>query len=199
MTPEQSMLLYLAECKIHAEVFNQSLVDIQKHLPLSAKAKIDKDTLRILDQIAYRFAKLQDSMGEKVLPLILVLAQEPIAANSTFVEKLNRLERIGAIPSTEGWKKLRVARDAIAHEYPDDPELRISAINRFMEEAAQMRALYQTVHDYINVHFPHLKDKTKRAFQPLCITPFHLIYNPFFLASISLRAAFPSQKRGPSV
>ena len=104
MTPEQSMLIYLAECEIHAEVLNQGLVDIQKHLPLSARAEIDKDTLRILDQIAYRFAKLQDSMGEKVLPLILVLAQEPIAANSTFVEKLNRLERIGAIPSTEEWK-----------------------------------------------------------------------------------------------
>ena len=161
MTPEQSMLIYLAECEIHAEVLNQGLVDIQKHLPLSARAEIDKDTLRILDQIAYRFAKLQDSMGEKVLPLILVLAQEPIAANSTFVEKLNRLERIGAIPSTEEWKKLCVARNAIAHEYPDDPELRISAINRFMEGASQMRVLYQTVHDYINVHFPHLKDKMK--------------------------------------
>ena len=100
-------------------------------------------------------------MGEKVLPLILVLAQEPIAANSTFVEKLNRLERIGAIPSTEEWKKLRVARNAIVQEYPDDPELRISAINRFMEGASQIRELYQTVHDYINVHFLHLKDKLK--------------------------------------
>jgi uncharacterized protein with HEPN domain len=65
----------------------------------------------------------------------------------------NCLERINAIPSTEAWKKLRVARNAIAHEYPDDPELRISAINRFMEGASQMRELYQTVHDYINAHF----------------------------------------------
>ncbi len=153
MSPEQSMQIYLTECKIHAKVLNQSLVDIQKHLPLSANIEIDKATLRILDQIAYRFAKLQYSMGEKVLSLILVLAQEPLAANATFVEKLNRLERIGAIPSAEEWKKLRVARNAIAHEYPDDPELRISAINRFMEGASQMSVLYQAVHEYIDAHF----------------------------------------------
>ncbi len=152
MNPEQSMRIYLAECGIHARVLNKGLLDIEKYLPFSVKVEIDSDTLRILDQIAYRFAKLQDSMGEKVLPLILVLAQEPIAASATFAEKLNRLERIGAIPSTEEWKKLRVARNAIAHEYPDDPEMRISAINRFMEGALQMSVLYQTVYEYIGAH-----------------------------------------------
>ena len=159
MTPEQSMRIYLAECEIHAEVLKQGLIDLQKYLPLSIKVEIEKDTLRILDQIAYRFAKLQDSMGEKVLPLILVLAQEPIAVNATFVEKLNRLERIGAIPSADEWKKLRIARNAIAHEYPDDPELRISAINRFMEGALQMSVLYQIVYKYIDAHFPDFKSQ----------------------------------------
>ncbi len=47
--------------------------------------------------------------------MILVSAKGLIAANSTVVEKLNQLERISAIPSTEGWKKLRVTRNAIAH------------------------------------------------------------------------------------
>ena len=161
MNPEQSMRIYLAECEVHSEVLNQGLVDVQKYLPLSAKAEIDKEALRILDQIAYRFAKLQDSMGEKILPLILVQAQEPIAESATFVEKLNRLERIGVIPSAEEWKKLRVARNAIAHEYPDDPELRTSAINRFLVGASQMKALYQTVHEYIDANFPHLKRNDK--------------------------------------
>ncbi len=153
---------YLAECEIHAEVLKYSLLDSQKCLPFSIKVEIDKDALRILDQIAYRFAKLQDSMGEKVSPLILVLAQEPVAANATFVEKLNRLERIGAIPSAEGWKKLRVSRNAIAHEYPDDPEMRISAINRFMAGASQMSVLHQSVQKYINMHFPGIKKQGKK-------------------------------------
>lgn len=161
MSPEQSMRNYLAECEVHAEVLNQGMADVQEHLPLSAKTEINKDTLRILDQIAYRFAKLQDSMGEKVLPLILVQAQEPIAESATFAEKLNRLERIGAIPSAEEWKTLRVARNAIAHEYPDDPEMRASAINRFLEGASRMSALYQTVHEYIDTNFPYLKKQDR--------------------------------------
>lgn len=153
MTPEQSMRTYLAECSLHAEILNEGLVDAKAWTPLSSGILIEKEMLRILDQIAYRFAKLQDSMGEKVMPLILELAQETVPANATFVEKLNRLERIGAIPSADEWKKFRIVRNALAHEYPEDPELRVSAINRFLEGAAALSALYRFVREYITVHF----------------------------------------------
>lgn len=156
MTPEQSMRVYLAECSLHAEVLDEGLVDAKKWMPLSVGTLLDKELLRILDQIAYRFTKLQDSMGEKVLPLILELAQEPVSSSATFAEKLNRLERIDAIPSAEEWKKLRVARNAVAHEYPDDPELRTSAINRFLAGAIKLSSLYQFVMRYVAGHFPEL-------------------------------------------
>jgi hypothetical protein len=156
MTPEQSMQIYLAECALHAEVLNEGLADVNKWMPLMVSKRLDKELLRILDQIAYRFTKLQDSMGEKVLPLILVLAQEPISSGAMFVEKLNRLERIGAIPSSEEWKQLRVARNAVAHEYPDDPELRTSAINRFLTGAKQLSSMHLFVTQYITSHFPAL-------------------------------------------
>ncbi len=99
MIPAQLMRIYLAECALHAEVLAEGLVDARKWLPLTVDNLSDKALQRILDQIAYRFSKLQDSMGEKTLPLILELAQEPISSSATFVEKLNRLERLGAIPS----------------------------------------------------------------------------------------------------
>jgi len=101
MKPEQLMQSYLAECALHANVLDEGLSDIRHWTPFLTNSVIDKELLRILDQIAYRFTKLQDSMGEKLMPLILVLAQEPIPENVTFAEKLNRLERIGAIPSAE--------------------------------------------------------------------------------------------------
>ena len=156
MTPEQSMRIYLAECALHAEVLEEGLRDANYGMPVSANRLADKTLLRILDQIAYRFTKLQDSMGEKILPLILVLAQEPILSSATFAEKLNRLERLGAIASVEEWKKLRVARNAITHEYPDDPELRLVAIKRFLDGAANLSLLYRFVAHYIATHFPEL-------------------------------------------
>ncbi|MHB9019204.1 MAG: hypothetical protein ACYC3O_13670 [Burkholderiales bacterium] len=156
MTPEQSMRIYLTECAVHAEVLEEGLHDASYAMPMSADRLADKALLRILDQIAYRFTKLQDSMGEKILPLILVLAQEPILSSATFAEKLNRLERLGAIPSVEEWKKLRVARNAITHEYPDDPEMRLIAIKRFLDGAANLSLLYRSVTEYIMTHFPGL-------------------------------------------
>jgi hypothetical protein len=154
MTSEQLMHIYLAECALHAEILNEGLSDASEWSPLSINSLIDKKMLRILDQIAYRFTKLQDSMGEKVLPLILVLAQEPIPESITFAEKLNRLERIGAISSAEEWKRFLIVRNALAHDYPDDPELRASAINSFIEGAVNLTALYKYVKGYISLHFP---------------------------------------------
>lgn len=158
MMPDQSMRIYLSECGLHSSVLEEGLNDAKMWMPLLPATPVEKQMLRILDQIAYRFAKLQDSLGEKVMPLILELAQETIPANATFVEKLNCLERIGAIPSAEEWKKFRIVRNALAHDYPDEPELRTSAINRFLEGAANLIALYQFVRAYIEAHFPGVNE-----------------------------------------
>lgn len=150
------MRIYLSECRLHVEVLAEALAETRQWLPFTPDSvqHIEKVQLRILDQVAYRFTKLQDTMGQKVLPTILDLAQEPIAPDATFAEKLNWLERMGALPSAEEWKRLRVARNAIAHEYPDDPELRASAINRFIDGAMRLNALYEFVHKYLLEHFP---------------------------------------------
>ncbi len=151
------------ECRLHTGVLAEALEEARTWLPFSAETvqHLTKEQLRILDQIAYRFTKLQDTMGQKVLPTILELAQEPIAPDATFAEKLNWLERMGALPSAEEWKKLRVARNAIAHEYPDDRDLRASAINRFFAGAIQLNALHKFVSRYLLEHFPSLGDSYK--------------------------------------
>ena len=51
-------------------------------------------------------------------------------------------------------EKFHVVRNALAHDYPDDPELWTSAINRFLEGAASLSALYRFISEYVGVHFP---------------------------------------------
>lgn len=106
MTPERLMRIYLGECSLHSGVLAEALTEARKWLPFSASTvqHITQEQLRVLDQMAYRFTKLQDTMGQKVLPAILDLAQEPISPDATFAEKLNWLERMGALPSSEEWK-----------------------------------------------------------------------------------------------
>ena len=64
----------LTECGSHAQVLAQALSEVQVWLPFDAiaVARIDRVQRRLLDQIAYRFGKLQDSLGEKFLPGLLL-------------------------------------------------------------------------------------------------------------------------------
>jgi hypothetical protein len=69
------MRIYLDECRLHAGVLAEAIEEVRIWLPFSAETvqHLTKEQLRILDQIAYRFTKLKDTMGQKVLPTILEL------------------------------------------------------------------------------------------------------------------------------
>jgi hypothetical protein len=136
----------LAECRLHADVLVQAWQEVQVLLPFDAAtaSAIRPEQRRLLDQIAYRFGRLQDSLGEKLLPGLLVLAQEPIAPEATFAEKLQRLERLGAVDSANDWKLLREMRNALAHDYPDAPELQAAWLNRLVASIPILLAMAQT-------------------------------------------------------
>lgn len=86
--------------------------------------ELDKDTyyaltleqIAITDQYVYRFAKLQDLMGEKLFKLTLEYVGENIERLS-FIEILNKLEKLGIIKSAEVWLKLIEGRNKITHDY----------------------------------------------------------------------------------
>ena len=82
----------LTECDLHAQGLAQAPAEVQTLLPFVAiaVARIDPAQRRLLDQIAYRFGKLQESLGEKVWPGLLLAAQEPVAPEATFVSVRER-------------------------------------------------------------------------------------------------------------
>jgi uncharacterized protein with HEPN domain len=60
------------------------------------------------------------------------------------VQKLQRLERLGAVPSVEQWKLLREVRNALAHEYPDHPALQAAAWTRLRDAAGRLIEAWHT-------------------------------------------------------
>jgi hypothetical protein len=54
------------------------------------------------DQLIYRFSQLQDTIGNKLFPLILDGLGE-YAPNMPFIDILNSLEKLSIIESTEQW------------------------------------------------------------------------------------------------
>lgn len=146
----------LVECELHVDLLCDALAEAEAWLPVTVSmlTNIDKNQRRILDQLAYRFAKLQDTLGQKVLPAILMIAQEPIDPDATFAEKLNWLERMGVIPSADEWRQLRLARNAIAHEYPDEPDVRVSQLNLFVAAVSRLCQVFSGINAYLVQHFP---------------------------------------------
>lgn len=136
------------ECELHAKILAEDLDEHgdSEYSAASIEA-LSKARLRLLDQMAYRFTKLQATLGEQVLPMLLDLAEEPLAPDAPFAQKLQRLERIGIIPSAEQWRELRIARNTIAHEYPDAPELKAAALNQFVRSAADLLQFWEHVAD----------------------------------------------------
>ncbi|MGF1616081.1 MAG: hypothetical protein ACFCVA_19810 [Gammaproteobacteria bacterium] len=67
----------LHECQHHAAVLHQARIEIgNKRFAPESVDDISSETLRLLDQLAYRFGKLQDTLGLRVLPGILDLSEE---------------------------------------------------------------------------------------------------------------------------
>lgn len=138
----------LAECEPHAAVLERDRSLLPGHFGPELAAELPDDLRMVLDQAAFRFMKLQDALGEKVLPGLLDETLDPLPAQSPFAQKLQRLERLGAIPSAHEWRVLREVRNALAHDYPDNPALQAASINRFLKGLESLLQAWRWVRRY---------------------------------------------------
>lgn len=133
-------------CQTHAERLRWSMQHLADKKPFTATrlSELTDVELAIFDQFIVRFSKLQDAMGAKLLPAVIELTHEEGELN-TFIDKLNRLEKIGALDSVEQWLKLREMRNQFAHDYPDDPEIQSALLNKAFGMAEQLLQCLQHV------------------------------------------------------
>jgi len=73
--------------------------------------------VRLLDQILYRFSKLQDAVGERLIPATLASLAEPFE-DRPMRDRLDRLEGLGWLDALQ-WLEWRGVRHRLAHEYRD--------------------------------------------------------------------------------
>lgn len=135
---QRSFLAYYANiADIQSTRLKDALIQVNKLLPLFAAvlANLPTDKLAFLDMMTTRFGKLQDIIGLKIFPIILNLLEEDAVA---FIDKLNKLEKLGYIEDVNWWVELREIRNKIAHNYPDDHDLICSHISVVIVKAAEL-------------------------------------------------------------
>jgi hypothetical protein len=78
-----------------------------------------------LDAFVSRFGRLQDNLGDKLLPQLLSAMAEPIGA---VMENLDRAEKLGWLASADTWIEIRKLRNQMVHEYIEDAAILIDAL-----------------------------------------------------------------------
>ncbi len=133
-------------CKRHADRLTWAMSQLAHKFPLSSDAisALNDNELAVLDQFSTRFAKLQDAMGAKLFPAVLELTKEQ-GNYPAFLDKLNRLEKIGAIESADQWLVLREMRNEFSHDYPEDPALQAAILNKAYLLASELLAILNKI------------------------------------------------------
>lgn len=127
----------LWECDRHCAALDEALADwLARPVPSIEALEHDSALRRLTDQILYRFAKLQDAMGERLVSATLAWLREQPEAWS-MRDRLDRLEKLGCL-DVEAWLKWRDVRNRQAHEYPGAAELRHAAVLATVSAAQAM-------------------------------------------------------------
>ena len=112
------------ECK-HLRTTDQRLFGSLFTLEQATRLEEDPDLSEQVEAFVGRFGRLQDTVGDKLLPsLLAALGEKPSAA----IDNLDRAERLGLIQSTDEWMTLRNLRNQMVHEYIEDPAILSSAL-----------------------------------------------------------------------
>lgn len=130
ITPLEERLLFLAkvvrrEIK-HLQSTDNRLFAQPLTLTLVAQLDSDEDLAERVEAFISRFGRLQDTLGDKLLPNLFAFVGERTA---TAVDNLDRAERLGWIKSSDVWLETRKLRNQMVHEYIEAPEILTDAIN----------------------------------------------------------------------
>lgn len=85
----------------------------------------DPDLAERVEAFVGRFGRLQDTVGDKLLPQLLSVSGEKV---SSALDNLDRAERLGWLKSADEWMTMRSLRNQMIHEYVEDPALLVDAL-----------------------------------------------------------------------
>lgn len=98
-----------------------------------------------LDAFVARFGRMQDTIGDRLIPeLLRQLLETPGAA----LDNLNRMEKLGLLGAVTDWMEARNLRDRLVHEYMRDPGEFAAALRRAHELVPLLVDTYNAIRVY---------------------------------------------------
>lgn len=118
--------------------------------PIDTKSfkELSPEQVSRTDQLIYRFSQLQDTIGNKLFPLILEGLGE-YTPNMPFIDNLNTLEKLSIIEGAEQWLGLREIRNLVTHEYSGNEQEMVDALNELYQQAQVLSSTLDNLSVYI--------------------------------------------------
>jgi len=150
-TKKIKMQKYLNEGSKHKIRIEKSYAKVKDIFPISAPRykSLSDNEVEAIDQYLFRFAKLQDTLGTKLFKLIVSEYEDNID-RLTFLDILNRLEKIGILEDVAIWKKLRDIRNDISHQYDDEPQEMAEALNNIFAYKDELLSIFSKIQERLN-------------------------------------------------
>ncbi|MEX2443253.1 MAG: hypothetical protein WD492_06600 [Alkalispirochaeta sp.] len=140
----------LHECDTHARRIQHAQRACSPLFPLTSDSyrALTEDDIAHLDQLVYRYTKLQDAMGAKLFPHIVAHLRED-ADSLTVLDKLAHLERAHVISDADRWQELREIRNQLAHDYEDDAETAAGYLNALYESSSLLLSYHTEATQFV--------------------------------------------------
>lgn len=146
-----------AVCSVHEDALRDAIADLERRgLGAADLGGVTKEDRRLLDQFAYRYTRLQDDMGARLIPAVLRVLGEDIAA-MPMLDRLSRMEQLAWLPSAEEWGELRRIRNEFTHDYPETMEERFERLQLALSSARAVADVFKAMSAKIRARFPEIE------------------------------------------
>lgn len=109
----------------HLSYTHQTLFETPMNLALVERLAESEELSEKIDAFVSRFSRLQDHIGEKLIPRFAALLGE---SPKSLLDVLNYAERMGWITDSMSFVNARKLRNLLVHEYMTDPELFLQSL-----------------------------------------------------------------------
>lgn len=143
---QQRLRTSIQKCRLHLQRLQYASNQIAELFPLTVDRynSVSEATIGNIDQLVFRFTKLQDEIGNNTFRFLLEYLQEDIVGKP-FRDILNILERLQIIDSCDSWLTLRELRNDLTHEYPIMLEETIEKLNRMYNQLPFLEHILLTI------------------------------------------------------
>jgi len=127
-----------------------SLAQIEKLMPVQEWACLQPDQHESLAAFRVRFSEFQEHMG-KTMKAVALEEEKP---SEPFTAVLLYMEKLGCLDSVDRWKEIRELRNAVNHEYEDNPQTLHAFFEAMLGSAPELLRWHDQLLNFCSSTYP---------------------------------------------